>query len=418
MGWNLRRLALPIAAGMTFTLGACAHGTATAASDTGSGHVTISYMNFISSGGHEKDLDAIKAAFEKANPDITVNIQTVPYSDYFTKLQTAVAGGTAPDSFDLDYQDFITYQSSGSIAPVTGVDGSVYKKSLLDSFAVGGKQYGLPESFSDVVLFYNKALFDKAGLSYPTSSWTWADEMAAAKKLTDKSAGVWGDYQPISFYEFYKTLAQAGGQFLAADGKSATFDTSQGQAAAQFLVGKSGVTMPTAAQGAGTPDFDTKLFTDGKLAMWHTGIWMFSALDKVPFGWDIAVEPGDTQQASAAFSNAAVVSATSKNQAAATKWITFLTSSDTEVQTRLSTGWEIPAISDQSKLNAYMTAGKPDNRQAVFDALNNVVNPPVIVKEQQMQDAVNNELTAAAAGRKSVNAALTDAQKAVNALLP
>ena len=66
--------------------------------------------------------------------------------------------------------------------------------------------------------------------------------------------------------------------------------------------------MPTIEQGQGTPDFDTNLFKDGKLAMLHTGIWMFGAFADVPFGWDIAVEPGNTQQASAVFSNAAAVS--------------------------------------------------------------------------------------------------------------
>ena len=74
--------------------------------------------------------------------------------------------------------------------------------------------------------------------------------------------------------------------------------------------------MPTAEQGAGTPDFDTNLFTDGKLAMWHTGIWMFGSLADCEFGWDIAVEPGNTKKASAMFTNAVVVSATSKHKEA------------------------------------------------------------------------------------------------------
>ena len=71
-----------------------------------------------------------------------------------------------------------------------------------------------------MVLYYNKDLFDAAGLDYPTADWTWADEKAAAEALTDEEAGVWGDHQPVSFYEYYKALAQNGGQFLSEDGRA------------------------------------------------------------------------------------------------------------------------------------------------------------------------------------------------------
>jgi multiple sugar transport system substrate-binding protein len=414
-----RSVAPVIAAGLVLALGACAQGSATKSVDVASsgGKTTIRYMNFSANGGHEKDLDAIKAAFEKANPDITVQIETTPYDDYFTKLQTAVAGGTAGDAFELNYENFVTYSTNGSLAELKGVDGAAYKKSLLDAFSADGKQYGLPESFSNVVLFYNKALFKAAGVAEPTSSWTWADEQAAAKKLTNKAKKVWGDYQPVSFFEFYKALAQSGGEFLSADKKSATFNSDAGKQAATFLVSKSGTTMPTEAQGAGTPDFDSKLFKDGKLAMWHSGIWMFSGMADAKFDWDIAVEPGNTTKASAMFTNGAVVSAKSKNQAAAQKWVTFLTSSDEMVSARLATSWELPPVADQAKLSAYLDAGKPANRKAVFDSLEATALPPVIERQQEMQDAVNKELTAAAAGRKDVSAALADAQKAVDALL-
>jgi multiple sugar transport system substrate-binding protein len=414
-----RTVAPVIAAGLALALGACAQGSATKSVDAAAsgGKTTIRYMNFSANGGHEKDLDAIKAAFEKANPTITVQIETTPYDSYFTKLQTAVAGGTAGDAFELNYENFVTYSSNGSLAELKGVPGSAYKKSLLDAFSADGKQYGLPESFSNVVLFFNKDLFKAAGVAEPTSSWTWADEQAAAKKLTNKAKGVWGDYQPVSFFEFYKALAQSGGEFLSADKKSATFNSDAGKQAATFLVSKSGTTMPTEAQGAGTPDFDSKLFKDGKLAMWHSGIWMFSGMADAKFGWDIAVEPGNTTKASAMFTNGAVVSAKSKNQAAAQKWVTFLTSSDDMVKARLATSWELPPVADQAKLASYLDAGKPANRKAVFDSLEATALPPVIARQQEMQDAVDKELTAAAAGRKDVSAALADAQKAVDALL-
>ncbi|MEJ7651370.1 MAG: sugar ABC transporter substrate-binding protein [Nakamurella sp.] len=378
---------------------------------------TVSYLNFSANGGHEADIKAIADAFMKQYPNVKVSIETVPYDDYFTKLQTAVAGGTATDTFELNYENFVTYAQNGALAELADVDKAQYRASLVDAFAADGKQYGLPESFSDVVLFYNKTLFDKAKVELPTDAWTWADEQAAAEKLTDKASGVWGDYQPISYNEFYKALAQTGGTFFNADKTAATFASPEGVKAANWLIGKSGKTMPTEADGAGTPDFDSNLFKSGKLAMWHTGIWMFSAMKDVPFDWDIVVEPGDTTKASAMFTNAAVVNAKSPNAAAAQKWIEFLTSSETMVKARLASSWELPPTADDSVLTPYLSAGKPENRKAVFDSLEKAVLPPVIASQQEMQDTVNDALTGAAAGRTEVGKALTDAQETVTGLI-
>ena len=151
--------------------------------------------------------------------------------------------------------------------------------------------------------------------------------------------------------------------------------------------------------------------------MWHTGIWMFSGNADAPFAWDVAVEPGNTKKASAMFTNGAVVSAASKNKEAAQKWVSYLTSSDVMTDLRLKTSWELPPVADEAKLASYLKAGKPENRQAVFDSLDATVLPPVVERQQELQDAVTKELTAAAAGRKTVDQALADAQKAVDALL-
>src|SRR6266545_8343232 len=402
---------------LVLALAACSQGSATKQADAPAGKTAIRYMNFSANDGHEKDLAAIVQAFQAANPDITVQVETVPYDNYFTKLQTAVAGGTAADSFELNYENFVSYAKNGSLAELAGVDAATYKKSLLEAFNDGGKQYGLPESFSNVVLFYNRSLFAKAGIAAPTSSWTWADEQAAAAKLTNKAGKVWGDFQPVTFHEFYKALAQTGGTFLSDDRTQATFSSPEGVRAAKWLIGKSGKTMPTEADGAGTPDFDSKLFKSGKLAMWHSGVWMFSGLADAKFDWDIAVEPGDTTKASAMFTNGLVVSSASKNKEAAQKWIDFLASSDATTTARLASSWELPPLADESKLASYLQQKKPANRKAVFESLEATVLPPVIERQQEMQDIVTAELTSAAAGRKPVEKALADAQSKVNALL-
>jgi multiple sugar transport system substrate-binding protein len=380
--------------------------------------VTITYSNFISNDGNEENLQAIVDAFEDANPDITVEVTTLPYGDYGTALQTDLAAGSVSDVFDIEYANYAQYQANGVLAPIEVENADAYKPSLLEAYATDGVQYALPSSFSDVVLYYNADLFDAAGLDYPTNDWTWDDERAAAEALTDQAAGVWGDHQPVSFYEYYKALAQNGGEFLNADGTAVAFNTPEGIEAAEWLVGKSGTVMPTIEQGQGTPDFDTNLFKEGKLGMLHSGIWVFGAFADVPFTWDIAVEPGNTTQASAVFSNAVGVSATSEHVEAATKWAEFLTSSDTMVDIRLDSGWELPPISDDAKLATYLDKGAPANRQAVFDSLDGIALPPVVAKGQaEMQDIMGEELIEAQAGRKTVEEALASAEERINAVI-
>ena len=383
-----------------------------------SGPVTITYTNFISNDGNEENLQTIVDAFEKENPDITVEITTLPYADYGTALQTDLAAGTVSDVFDIEYANYAQYQANGVLAELPVENPEAYRQSLLEAYQTDGTQYALPSSFSTVVLYYNADLFDAAGLDYPTSDWTWSDEQAAAEKLTDAAAGVWGDHQPVSFYEFYKTLAQNGGEFLDDSGTKVAFNSPEGVEAAQWLVGKSGTVMPTIEQGQGTPDFDTNLFKDGKLAMLHTGIWVFGAVADVPFGWDIAVEPGNTEQASAVFSNAVGVSSASEHTEAAAKFAEFLTSSDVMVQTRLDSGWELPPISDEAQLATYLEQGDPANRQAVFDSLDGIALPPVVAEgQQEMQDIMTEELVEAQAGRKTVEEALSSAEERINAVI-
>jgi len=407
---------LPIAIGIVAVGALTLAGCSAPAEDDGP--VTITYTNFISNGGNEENLQKIVDAFEEENPDITVDVTTLPYGDYGTALQTDLAAGTQSDVFDLEYANYAEFQANGVLAPLSVSDPSVYRESVLEAYQTDGTNYALPSSFSNVVLYYNKDLFDAAGLDYPSSDWTWAEEKDAALALTDQAAGVWGDHQPVSFYEFYKVLAQNGGEFLNDDRTAVAFNTPEGIEAAKWLVEKSGTVMPTIEQGQGTPDFDTNLFKDGKLAMMHTGIWVFGAVADVPFGWDIAVEPGNTQQASAVFSNAVGVSSGSKHVEAATKWVEFLTSSDTMVDVRLDSGWELPPISDEAKLSAYLEKGSPDNRQAVFDSLDGIALPPVAKAGQtEMQDITTEELIEAQAGRKTVEEALASAEERINAVI-
>lgn len=386
--------------------------------------VTITYFTFSAAPDHLDTLKSQIAAFHKANPGINVKVQTASYNDYFTKLKTQVAGGNAPDVFELNYENFVTYAKSGTLLNLNAqakadkaFKKSVYYGKAYDVFALGNKQFGLPASYSTTVLFYNKDLFNQAGVATPTSSWDWSDEESAAEALKAKlPAGSFAEFQPTQFWEFYKVLGQAGGHFFDPKTGKAAFNKLPGVNALNWLVGKvqKGY-MPTSAQMSGLND--EAMFKAGKLAMWHSGIWEFDAMKDTAFAWDIAVDPKGAQYGNHFFSNAVVASAKTKNAAAAWKWMKFFTSDPKSVKLRVDAAWEVPAVSAKAPLATYLNKRPPANRQAVLDALKNPIVPPVIVQQTQLQDTVNAWLEKAQNGTVSVTVALNSAAAEVNALL-
>jgi multiple sugar transport system substrate-binding protein len=389
---------------------------------SGMAKTTINYYSFTTDQNHIKDLEALIAVFEKENPDLEVKYTTAPFDSYFTKLQTNLVAGQAPDVFELNYENFVTFASRGTLLaldPYLRQDrtlNSAFYPAALNAFRHGNAQYGLPITFSTVVLFYNKDLFDKAGVAYPTASWTWKDVMSAAQKISNPAQRVWGVYQPVQFWEFYKVAYQAGGGLQV--GPRVQIDTPANREALRYLVDKVRLKlMPSDAEMSGVSNED--MFLNGQLGMLYSGIWMFDKFSQAKFKWDIAVEPGGARKATHFFSNAAVISRSTKNAEAAFKWIKFLAASPITVKTRIERSWELPALSlaQRTLFDAYLKKPLPANREAVFDSLQYAVTPPVVENQSQLQDIINQELEAARLGSKTPEQAITDAQRRVEALV-
>lgn len=384
---------------------------ATSGGDVASEPVTITYCNFNASGGNEETLQRMYEAFHEEYPNITVEIETIAMDDYFTQLQTRIVGGTAPDCFEMNIENFAAYANMGALAPIEGVDLSGMDETALSAFTVDGVQYGLPGNFSNVVLVYNKDLFDQANIEYPTSDWTQEDVQKAAEAIRALGDDIYGYYQPLTYNEFYKACAQFGGSLLNEDKTEFTINSPENVAAAQMMADRVLATnvQPTAEQMGGMGDWD--LFMSGRLGMIPTGIWAFNTFaEGCDFAWDIAVEPGMEQKATHFFSNACVVNEASENKEAAMTWITWLCSSPTAAEIRIEAGWDLPAINDEEVLSSYLDLTPPDNREAVFESLDYLVVPPVIEDYALMSDIIGQQLEAAAAGTVTVQEALDAAQ--------
>lgn len=384
--------------------------------------VTLDYLNFSGAGEPLKYLEEMKKVFEEQNPDIKINIEVIGFGEYFTLLQTRIAGGTAPDSYELNYENFVTYAKKGVLLDLEPLfvknkfDTSVLDSNALNAFGVEGKQYGLPAMFSDVVLFYNKDLFDKAGASYPTADWTWHDEQKAAEKIKALGDNIFGICHPIHFWEFYKVVQQNGGSIFNEDKTKFMVNSTQNVETLQFMVDrvlKSNV-MPTEAQVSGMGDWE--LFKAEKVGMIVTGIWAFPEFIKTcDFEWDIAIEPGNTKKATHFFSNGLVINKDSKKVEQAFKWISFMSASKEAAQIRVDSGWELPAVTYPDVLASYLEQTPPASRQVVFDSLQYLVTPPVIEQFAEMADIMGIHLAKARDGVKTPQEALDEAQKELEA---
>jgi multiple sugar transport system substrate-binding protein len=374
-------------------------------------------LNYSSNGGQEDTLRAMITAFETENPDIKVNVETLGYDGYFTQLAIRVAGNEAPDVFELNIENFRAYADKGAISEIdtTNLDLANIHPTTLQAFQIGDKQYGLPTKFSNVVLIYNKDLFDQAGIAYPTNDWTWADELAAAQSIRALGTDIFGVFRPIQTWEFYKTVAQNGGSMMNADQTAFTLNSPENVEALEMMIARINDTnvTPTSEQMGGMGDWD--LFLSGRLGMIVTGIWAFAHYaENADFAWDIVVEPGIEQKATHFFSDALVVSANSDVQEAAAKFAAFISGSEEAALLRANANWDLPVALTDDVTNAYKAITPPANKEAVFTSLDYLVMPPSLERFNEVADDLQSFLDQAIAGQLTAQQALDQAQALIN----
>jgi len=130
--------------------------------------------------------------FEAQNPDIKVELISAPWSSYFDKIQTMMAANDAPDVMFL--HTIPSWATKGVLQDLTDFISEskfpfeAYNQELLSTFSYKGKIYGFPRDNDTTVLFYNKDLFDEAGVAYPDYSWDWDKLLDASLKLTKRDS--------------------------------------------------------------------------------------------------------------------------------------------------------------------------------------------------------------------------------------
>jgi len=319
-------------------------------------------------------------AFHAAQSDVRIEVQHAPWGSYFDRIQTQMAGGTAPDVMFLN--NIPSYASRGVLAPLDeliardGFDTSTYLPGLLEVFSFDGAVFGFARDNDTNVLYYNKDLFDAAGMAYPSETWSWNEmrEAAAALTVRDERGRAVQYGLALEKNRYPQWVYQNGGGVFdnALRPTEFTMDAPEAIEAIQFIADM------ILADGS-VPSFDamaqlgstTELFSTGRVAMVMTNAARIPTFSGASFSWDVAPLPtGPTGIRANTLGGAGyVMSSTSKNPEAAWTFLQFL--AGTEGQSVFAgTGVAVPA-----------SYANPDVAAAFVNACPETVSCEVFISE-------------------------------------
>jgi multiple sugar transport system substrate-binding protein len=363
----------------------------------------------------------IARAFEAANPDIKIDVQLSDWDSYWEKLRVTVAGGTPPDVFAMSPPLYLDWQSRDvllNLQPWIDNDPAMLEgvyPVTLQAYQTPEGYFGLPRDFQTIVLYYNKAMFEAAGLAYPTDEWTWDDLRSAAKALTldsdgDGRADQWGftadTYGPEALIA--PLVRSHGGELVdVAAGK--TLLDSEGAGAGLAVIGGlyADGSMPNEQQ---VESLGWDPFLAGAAAMTLSGHWSVPDYSALPFAWDIAPIPkGPQGRVTTTNSAGFVVSKDTRSPDAAVAFVKFATG--VEGQTLAATiGLAVPIREAVARSDAYLgQKSAPINHALFIEALDYAKPLPVFRGYEEWGTALGDSLAMVWTGQMTLQDAIAEA---------
>jgi multiple sugar transport system substrate-binding protein len=289
--------------------------------------------------------------------------------------------------------------------------------------AVEGRVLGVPALVDNLAIVYNKTLFDRSGLSYPTPDWTWDDFRTAAKSLTDPATKQFGwafpaDASEDSVWHFDAMLWEAGGDILTPDNKEAAFNSPAGVEALTALrdMAVTDRSMFIDLQNSGKAD---NLFNSDKIGMMVTGPWALPAYPDVHYGVQIMPSfPGGDHLTIAGPDNWVMFDNGTARVNAAWTFLSWLTSPQQVLSDSLVCG-HLPTRASVTTLPAF--AGFGSKYPGVGDFVQNLSNVqkarPQIAQYPKISSSMGQAIVSVLLGQASPQQALDKAAQEVDATL-
>jgi multiple sugar transport system substrate-binding protein len=406
-------------------------------------------IDFWAIGSEGEQVGRLVSEFERENPALRVRLQQIPWNAAHEKLLTAFAGDATPDVCQLGNTWIPEFAMLGALEPLDQrvansevVRPADYFPGLWETNRVDEKVYGVPWYADTRLLFYRRDLLEAAGYSNPPETWDdWLAAMRAIKQRAERerykvtTAGDEGRTEEIGNIQIdrYALLIptneweqpsifalQTGTQMLRDDGRYGNFRSSEFRRAFEFYTGLFEERLAPAKRNTEISNVWEE-FARGYFAMYVTGPWNIGEFRRrlppeMQDDWATAPLPqpsGAEHSVSQAGGCGLVVFRRSKNQDAAWRLIEFLSRPDKQVAFYKLTGNLPPreASWKEGKLE------QDPKVQAFHEQLEHVAPLPRVPEWEQITTKIMAAGQAVIAGQKSVDDAVEDLEREVDALL-
>lgn len=367
-------------------------------------------------------------AFTKANPGVKIDPIDIPSADYGTKLSVMLNGKSEVDVFWVKDADTIyPIAQRGQMADLgayitrDGVDLAEYN-GLAENFAIDGKQIALPFRTDYYTLFYNKDIFDAAGVEYPSNDMTWADFEALAKQLT---SGEGADKKYGAHFHTWQALVE---NWAVQDGKNTIMATDY-----SFFKPYYEMALRMQNDDKSVMDYGTlktanlhysSVFADGSVAMMPMGTWFAATMiDKINKGeskvnWGVATLPHPDGLAAGnvvGSTTPIAVNAASENKDLAWEFVKFATGAEgAAVVAGLGA---IPARLDAATLKTITSVpGMPEGALEALQVKSIVLDRPIADKVSEVNKVLGDEHGLIMLGESSIDdglAAMAEQSKTI-----
>lgn len=365
-------------------------------------------------------MDDIMKDFYVQYPDVKVTFEYLPWDGMEDKYLSALQAGAGPDVLDMAIAWTIPYASMGKLQKLDEyiekyqVDMSEYYECALETLTIDGSYYALPYRSETMCLFYNKDLFEKAGLDPEAPPATWEELRDYAIKLTAGDVfgfGLCGSNAGNTTAQIYSMMFSKGVSLLNEDMTEASFNTEEGKEAFSFwsdLFLKDGAVTKSVLENDNTTN--RNLFAEEKLGMFVSGSYdidpILEANPDINMGFALcpAFEGGANSALLGGWNLG--MSDTCKNPDAAFALMSYLASPEISVDFS-STFSSCKSAAEDEKYS-------DENLKVFLEAINYGVPLPGSPHMNQITDIIYNEAQAVLSGGKDAGTALADAEKSVN----